>query len=189
MLYEVITISSLGLADARTVYAYVKANHPTPLSLVHAGTALGLAGDRAKAFEAFDLALKTRRDDKRVYGGDYGSTVRDLAAAYYYVTTFFADYKFRGVFLHDLADALKERQWLSTQERNSLVMAGAAKLAHPAGAWAADVTVGNRTGAHTGIGPGRVIFTKGTAAGGFTVKNTGKSNLYLDLVLTRNNFV
>jgi hypothetical protein len=29
-----------------------------------------------------------------------------------------------------------------------------------------------------------VIFTKGTAAGGFTVKNTGKSNLYLDLVLT-----
>lgn len=63
-------------------------------------------------------------------------------------------------------------------------MAGAAKLAHPAGAWAADVTVGNQTGAHTGIGPGRVIFTKGTAAGGFTVKNTGKSNLYLDLVLT-----
>ncbi|HKL82369.1 MAG TPA: alpha-2-macroglobulin family protein, partial [Desulfobacter sp.] len=177
-------VSSLGLADARNVYAYVKANHPTPLSLVHAGTALGLAGDRTRAFEAFDLALKTRRDDERVYGGDYGSNVRDLAAAYYYVTTYFADYAFRGVFLHDLAAALKERQWLSTQERNSLVMAGAAKLTHPAGAWAADVTVGNRTGAHTGKGPGRVIFTKGTAAGGFTVKNTGKSNLYLDLVLT-----
>ncbi len=177
-------VSSLGLADARNVYAYVKANHPTPLSLVHAGTALGLAGDRTRAFEAFDLALKTRRDDERVYGGDYGSNVRDLAAAYYYVTTYFADYAFRGVFLHDLAAALKERQWLSTQERNSLVMAGAAKLAHPAGAWAADVTVGNRTGAHTGKGPGRVIFTKGTAAGGFTVKNTGTSNLYLDLVLT-----
>ncbi len=177
-------VSSLGLADARNVYAYVKANHPTPLSLVHAGTALGLAGDRTQAFGAFDLALKTRRDDERMYGGDYGSNVRDLAAAYYFVTTYFADYAFRGVFLHDLSAELKERQWLSTQERNSLVMAGAAKLAHPAGAWAADVTVGNKTGAHTGKGPGRVIFTKGTAAGGFTVKNTGKSNLYLDLVLT-----
>ena len=177
-------VNSLGLADARNVYAYVKANHPTPLSLVHAGTALGLAGDRTRAFEAFNLALRTRRDDKRVYGGDYGSNVRDLAAAYYYVTTYFADYTFRGVFLHDLAAELKARQWLSTQERNSLVMAGAAKLAHPAGAWAADVTVGKNTGAHTGKGPGRVIFTKGTAAKGFTVKNTGKSNLYLDLVLT-----
>ncbi len=177
-------ISSLGLADARTVYAYVKDNHPTPLGLVHAGTALGLAGDRTQAFEAFDLALKTRRDDKQVYCGDYGSNVRDLSAAYYYITTFFTDYTFRGVFLHDLADAIKDRQWLSTQERNSLVMAGAAKLTHPAGVWAADVTVGNQTGAHTGKGPGRVIFTKGTAAGGFTVKNTGKSNLYLDLVLT-----
>jgi hypothetical protein len=177
-------VNSLGLADARNVYSYVKANHPTPLSLVHAGTALGLAGDRPRAFEAFDLALRTRRDDRRVYGGDYGSNVRDLAAAYYYVTTYFADYRFRGVFLHDLSAELRERQWLSTQERNSLVMAGAAKLAHPAGAWAADVTVGNKTGAHTGKGSGRVIFTKGTAAGGFSVKNTGKSNLYLDLVLT-----
>lgn len=177
-------VNSLGLADARNVYDYVKTNHPTPLGLVHAGTALGLAGDRAKAFEAFDLALKTRRDDERVYAGDYGSNIRDLAAAYYYVTTYFADYRFRGVFLHDLSAELKERQWLSTQERNSLVMAGAGKLAHPAGAWAADVTVGNKTGAHTGIGPGIVIFTKGAAAGGFTVKNTGKSDLYLDFVLT-----
>ncbi|WP_051957851.1 alpha-2-macroglobulin family protein [Desulfobacter vibrioformis] len=177
-------ISSLGLADARNVYAYVKANHPTPLGLVHAGTALGLAGDRTQAFDAFDLAIKTRRNDKQVYCGDYGSNVRDLAAAYYYVTTFFTDYAFRGVFLHDLAHVIKDRHWLSTQERNSLVMAGAAKLAHPAGAWAADVTVGNQAGAHTGKGPGRVIFTKGTAAKGFTVNNTGKSNLYLDLVLT-----
>ncbi len=177
-------VNSLGLADARNVYAYVKANHPTPLGLVHAGTALGLSGDRTRASEAFDLALKTRRDETQGYGGDYGSNVRDLAAAYYYVTTFFADYKFRGVFLHDLAEALKERQWLSTQERNSLVMAGAAKLTHPAGAWSADVTVGNQTGAHTGKGPGRVIFTKGSAAGGFAVKNTGKSNLYIDLVVT-----
>jgi hypothetical protein len=177
-------VNSLGLSDARNVYAYVKANHPTPLGLVHAGTALGIAGDRTKGFEAFDLALRTRRDERRVYCGDYGSNVRDLAAAYYYVTTYFADYQFRGVFLHDLSAELKERQWLSTQERNSLVMAGAAKLAHPAGAWAADVTVGNNTGAHTGKGPGRVIFTKGTAAAGFTVENSGKSDLYLDLVLT-----
>ncbi|MCG8551335.1 MAG: alpha-2-macroglobulin family protein [Desulfobacterales bacterium] len=177
-------VNSLGLGDARNVYAYVEANHPTPLGLVHAGTALGLAGDRTKAFEAFDLALKTRRDDERVYGADYGSNVRDLAAAYYFVTTYFADYRFRGVFLHDLSAGLKEREWLSTQERNSLVMAGAAKLAHPAGTWAADVTAGNKTGTQTGEGPGRAIFTKGTAARGFTVKNTGSANLYLDLVLT-----
>lgn len=177
-------VSTLGLADARNVYAHVKSNNPSPLGLVQAGTAQGLAGDRTRAFEAFDLAIRTRRDDDRVYGGDYGSNVRDLAAAYYYVTTYFPDYKFKAVFLHDLAEALKKQQWLSTQERNSLVMAGAAKLAHPAGPWAADVTVGKETGAHKGIGPGRVIFTNGTAAKGFAVKNTGKSNLYLDVALT-----
>ena len=94
-------VSSLNLADARNVFSYVKKSSPTALSLVQAGTALGLAGDRKQAVEAFDMALKTRRD-KRIYGGDYGSNVRDLAAAYYYVTTFFPDYKFRAVFLHDL---------------------------------------------------------------------------------------
>ena len=46
------------------------------------------------------------------------------------------------------------------------------------------MTVGKETGAHAGKGPGRVIFTKGTAAKGFTLKNTGKEDLYLDLVLT-----
>ncbi len=174
---------SLGLTEARSVASYTEKNDPTPLSLVHAGAALGLAGDQTGAFKLFDRALKIRRDE-HLYPGDYGSNVRDLAAAFYYVTTWFPDYRYRAVFLHDLAAALADRQWLSTQERNSLVMAGAAKLAHPAGAWSADVTVGKETGAHGQKGPGRLIFTGGTSAKGFKIANTGASDLYMDLVLT-----
>lgn len=176
-------IGSLSLGDARSVYAYVDKHGIGPLGLAQAGVALGLAGDRHKAEQAFDKAIKTQRDS-RMYGGDYGSSVRDFAAAYYYVSSYFPEYRYRALFLHELNAALAEREWLSTQERNSLVMAGAAKLSAPAGHWNADVTVGGETGVYAGDKIGQVVFTRGTAAKGFDVKNTGSSDLYIDLVLS-----
>ncbi len=80
--------------------------------------------------------------------------------------------------------ALADRKWLSTQERNALVMAGAAKLEASGKTWSADVTVGGKTGDYNGDRPGQVIFTRGSAAKGFEIKNTGVASLYVDLVLT-----
>jgi len=176
-------VQSLGLGDARSVYTYVDKYGEGPLGLVQAGVALGLAGDRHRAQKAFDRAIKTERNPKG-YIGDYGSKVRDVAVAYYYLATYFPEYKYRTLFLHELTAALADRQWLSTQERNGLVMAGAAKLAVPGKAWSADVTVAGETGHYSQDRPGQVIFTRGSAAKGFGVKNAGTSGLYMDLVLT-----
>jgi len=176
-------IQSLGLGDARSVLPMWNKYGKGPLSLVQAGVALGLAGDHHRAVKAFDRAIKTERDPQ-VYVGDYGSKIRDAAAAYYYLTRYFPEYKYRTLFLHELDAALSQREWLSTQERNALVMAGAAKLDARGKSWNADVTVGGKTGNYKGDRAGQVIFTQGSAAKGFEVKNTGTAGLYVDLVLT-----
>ncbi|MDD9303123.1 MAG: hypothetical protein HUK40_12615 [Desulfobacter sp.] len=117
-------VQSLGLGDARSVFAYVDKYGSNCLGLVQAGVAQSLAGDRHTAVKAFDLAIKTQRDPE-TYLGDYGSNVRDFSAAYYYLSTYFPEYRYRALFLHELDAALADREWLSTQERNALVMAGA----------------------------------------------------------------
>ncbi|WDP90423.1 MAG: alpha-2-macroglobulin family protein [Desulfobacter sp.] len=174
---------SLSLGDARSVFAYARKHAKGPLALVQAGAALGLAGDRHRAGQAFAEAVETGRD-RKFYVGDYGSRVRDMAVAYYCLTTWFPDYKYRHLFLEELDKALAGREWLSTQERNALVMAGAARLASAGKPWQAQVTVSGKAGTYSGDRPGQVIFTRGAAASGFEVKNTGTASLYADLVLT-----
>ncbi len=176
-------VQALGLGDARTVLAYAQKYGGTPLALVQAGAALSLAGDFPGAAKAFDLALKTDRDTRN-YHGDYGSEVRDRAAAYYYIATWSPQYEDKGSFLIELNTAIQDRQWLSTQERNALVMAGAARLNATGTPWQAGVTVSGKSETRSGDQPGQVIFTRGTAAKGFAVENKGSDNLYVDLVLT-----
>ncbi len=175
-------IQSLSLSDARSVFSYADKYAKGPLSLVQAGAALSLAGDRHTAVKAFDLAIKTQRETN-IYVGDYGSDVRDFAASYYYLATYFPEYRNKALFLHELDAVLADREWLSTQERNALVMAGTAKLAAAGSPWQADMIVGGQKDEISGSAPGQAIFTRGVAAKGFEIKNTGKTDLYVNVVL------
>ncbi|MEH0018594.1 MAG: alpha-2-macroglobulin [Desulfobacter sp.] len=176
-------VQSLSLGDARSVFAYVKKQGKDPLSLVLSGVALSMAGDRHTAEKAFDRAIKTRRSQQG-YIGDYGSEVRDFAAAYYYLATYFPEYENKEVFLHELDAVLADREWLSTQERNALVMAGTARLDAPGASWQARVTVGGSADTMSGKQPAQAVFTGGVAAKGFDIRNTGATDLYVDVVLT-----
>ena len=175
-------VQSLSLGDARSVFAYADKYAKGPLSLVQAGVALSLAGDRHRAAKAFDRAIKTRRSNK-VWVGDYGSDIRDFAASYYYLATYFPEYRNKALFLHELSAALEDREWLSTQERNALVMAGTASRAVSGSPWQARLNVGGRKDEMSGTRPGQAVFTRGIAAKGFEIKNTGETDLYVNVVL------
>ena len=176
-------LQSLTLGDARSVAAYVDQYGRGALAFVQAGTALTLAGDSHTASKSFDRAIRTARDEK-VYIGDYGSEVRDFAMAYYFLATYAPAYKNRALFVHELNNELSTREWLSTQERNALVMAGSARGKVPGDPWQAELTVGGRNAPMSGKTPGRALFVRGAAAGGFTVKNTGASDLYAHILLS-----
>ena len=81
-------VQTLSLGDARSVYQYVLKHGKGCLGLVQAGVALSIAGDRVQAINAFDQAIKTSRDPN-LYYGDYGSNLRDYAASYFFLSTYF----------------------------------------------------------------------------------------------------
>lgn len=176
-------VQSLTLGDARSVAAYVDKHGKGALCFVQAGTALGLAGDSHTAAKTYDRAIRTSRDAGS-YFGDYGSNARDFAMAYYLLTTYAQDYQNRVLFLHELDRELSQREWLSTQERNALVMAGAARLRVEGRPWQADLSLGSRNTAMSGKKPGNVLFKGGTAARGFGIKNTGQEDLYARVLLS-----
>lgn len=175
-------IQEITLGDIRALYRSVSADLKSPLGLVHAGLALYLAGDTPLARTVLDRAAALQRDD-RLYMGDYGSPLRDAALSYYLLARFYPEYDNRDRFLADMNQALETRQWMSTQERNALVMAGSIHLNAAGKPWQADIRFGEitQTVRRTQMFP----FTsgRGEAAGGFGLANSGDTDLFATITL------
>ncbi|MBS9424850.1 alpha-2-macroglobulin family protein [Photorhabdus caribbeanensis] len=93
------------------------------LSLVQLGIALKLMGDNTRADEAVRLGIsKNRNDDLDL--GDYGSAIRDNAMIVALLTENNMLIKERDEKLLALSDELTSRNYFSTQESNSLYLAG-----------------------------------------------------------------
>ncbi|QXF32917.1 hypothetical protein CE143_06885 [Photorhabdus luminescens] len=93
------------------------------LSLVQLGIALKLMGDNTRADEAVHLGIsKNRNDDLDL--GDYGSAIRDNAMIVALLTENNMQIKERDEKLLALSDELTSRNYFSTQESNSLYLAG-----------------------------------------------------------------
>ncbi len=176
-------VQSLGLGAARTVYQYVLKHGKGSLAFVQAGVALSAAGDRIMAMEAFDQAIKTVRDP-HLYYGDYGSDIRDFAAAYYYLSTYFPMYEHSALFLFELNARLADTQWLSTQERNALVMAGSIRLHAKGDPWEARVTAGKQKIDLSLDHSKQLVFARGTATGNFEILNTGTTDVFAHVTLS-----
>ncbi len=176
-------VQSLGLGDARSVYQYVRKHGKGSLGFVQAGIALSMAGDRHLAVKAFDQAIKTRRDPNAYYG-DYGSNLRDFASSYYFLSTYFPEYDKAPLFLYELDAELANREWLSTQERNALVMAGSARLNAVTDPWSARVATGQETIDFTRDRSEQLIFAKGKSAGKFEILNTGNADLFVSVIMS-----
>lgn len=181
--FVLVRVQALGLGDARSVYQYVLKHGKGALAFVQAGVALSAAGDRIMAVEAFDQAIKTTRDP-HLYYGDYGSNIRDFAAAYYYLFTYFPMYKHSSLFLFELDAQLADREWLSTQERNALVMAGSIRLHAKGDPWNARVTAGKQKIDLSRDQFKQLVFARGTATGKFEILNTGTADVFVHVTLS-----
>ncbi|MBU1054416.1 MAG: alpha-2-macroglobulin family protein [Proteobacteria bacterium] len=109
----------VGLSDLRRLAEqYEGKTNDDGLSWQYMAASFKLAGDAKNADTCFNLAMKERERPKYSYYGEYGSNVRDLAR----ITELVLAHGFEGSgnLLLDLTNAVKERQWLSTQERISL---------------------------------------------------------------------
>ncbi|OUS38881.1 hypothetical protein A9R01_02745 ['Osedax' symbiont bacterium Rs2_46_30_T18] len=97
--------------------------HETPLALLQLGLALQSAGDNNRAAQAIGEALSGVDDfgSERIY---YSSRVRDLALGSFWLLESDAASSNWQPLLLSLVQALEQRQWLSTQERNALFLLG-----------------------------------------------------------------
>lgn len=105
------------------------------LPLVQLAVALDKMGDKPRAQQALQAGLGIGRGEGWL--ADYGSAVRDqaLILALLQENDLASDQVDQRLF--DLSDQLARNQWLSTQERNALFLAGRGLLGKPEGPWQA----------------------------------------------------
>lgn len=113
------------------------------LPLVQLSIALQKMGDQPRADQALAAGLAvTRKGDQWL--GDYGSPLRDqaLILALLEENDLMTDQREQRLF--ELSDQLAASPWLSTQERNSLFLAGRDLLGKPEVDWSAQLNSGGQ---------------------------------------------
>lgn len=146
------------------------------LPLVHLAIALRLMGDQPRADEALAAGLSRGRDDRQ-WLADYGSALRDQALILALLEEHDLAAGSREQRLFGLADLLAQHQYLSTQERNALFLAGRDLLGKPEGDWRAQLQIGGQHRELSSAAPG--LKLEGTAlAEPLTLRNLGADTLY-----------
>ncbi|MDO9623414.1 MAG: alpha-2-macroglobulin [Pseudomonas sp.] len=128
------------LGALRSLYER-RADAQSGLPLVHLAVALQAMGDQPRANDALaaGLARSRARDN---WLADYGSPLRDQALILALLEEHDLAAGQREERLFALADEVAGQQWLSTQERNALYLAGRNLLGKPEPAWRAGVNSG-----------------------------------------------
>ena len=151
------------------------------LPLVQLAVALQHMGDAPRAQQALQAGLAVQRGDGWL--GDYGSPVRDQAlilallqendlATDQFATRLFA-----------LSDAVAAHQWLSTQDRNALFLAGRDLLKKPEAPWHAEVVEGGQPRSLSAAKPG-LMLSQAALNGPLSIRNTSDVTLYQQLTLS-----
>ena len=110
------------LSILRHLYDHKNADD-TPMALLQLGIALNQAGDKTRADKALAEAVSRieRFGSEHLY---YSSAVRDLALSSFWLLESKLKIENDQRLLLSLIAHLKEREWLSTQERNALFLLG-----------------------------------------------------------------
>jgi alpha-2-macroglobulin len=176
-------LNRASLGTLRTLFDHHAKKSLSGLPLVHLGLALELQGDKKRARQCFDRALTVTRDAHHYYYGDYGSPLRDAAMSYYLLATHSRGKSHADAWLIKLDDALRDRRWMSTQERNALVLAGMQLSKGSGKTWAAKVT--GRHGAETISAEKQVQMTYDHAAlaKGLRIEAAGDRPVYVNFLL------
>ncbi|WP_219062543.1 alpha-2-macroglobulin [Pseudomonas sp. UMAB-08] len=152
------------------------------LPLVQLSIALEKMGDKPRAEQALigGLAATRKAND---WLADYGSPLRDQALIFALLeeNNLAADKREERLF--ELSDQLAATQWLSTQERNSLFLAGRGVLGKPEANWAAQLSSGTQTLELSNHQPG-LKLEGATLASPLSLQNTGSTTLYQQLTIS-----
>ncbi len=120
--YAGYVLAKTGIADLRDLRRlsdkFTGKTDDDGLSWQYLAVAFKLTGDAKNAGICYNQSMKERERVRHRYYGEYGSNVRDLAR----MTELVYEYDFdkTGQLLFDLSAAVKDRRWLSTQERIAL---------------------------------------------------------------------
>lgn len=145
--YVLARVQRAPLGTLRTLFDNHRKAGEGGLPLVQLGIALALQGDKEHGAQAVAEGLGKTYPDNR-YLGDYGSAVRDDALMLALVTRH-ADVLGDQSALIDalilrLADEQRGKQWLSTQERFAIFLAGEAIGAVAPKPWKAEIVSGGK---------------------------------------------
>ncbi len=170
------------LGTLRTLYDQHQSEGGDGLSLVQLGLALKLGGDERRANEAIKAGIAREKGQKeRYYGfyGDYGSQLRNLAAIIQLLDRYHVKSPELPWLISSLAERLRQRQWLSTQERNALFLAGLALSSEKA--WQGTLTTGKRGEPLAVTGTFRRSLSPEALRQGVSFTSRQDSPLYLSL--------
>ncbi|WP_444931246.1 alpha-2-macroglobulin family protein [Microbulbifer sp. SSSA002] len=134
--YVLSRVQKVSLGQLRSLYESGVGLSNSPLPNLHMAIALHTMGDASLAQEAVQKALKIKRN-RHGYYGDYGSELRDTALMIALLLEHNLGKAEAEALLFELADILRNRKYLSTQERNSVFMAGAQLQLNNSERWSA----------------------------------------------------
>ena len=152
------------------------------LPLVQLAVALQKMGDQPRADELLAAGLARGRDSEH-WLADYGSPLRDQALILALLEEHDLAANSREERLFNLADELAGQQWLSTQERNALYLAGRNLLSKPEPQWRAALQSGSFAFELSDALP--AIKLEGSElAAPMSISNPGDAPLYQQLTLS-----
>ncbi|MBU2881999.1 alpha-2-macroglobulin family protein, partial [Psychrosphaera sp. I2R16] len=143
--YVLARVNQVPLGTLRSLATNNSRYARTGLSQTHLAIALIKMGDKRRGEQLMEDALANLPKQRQQYLGDYGSQTRDLALMIHLMLTHkIAESKAISLSF-TLAEQLINRQYLSTQERNALFLAGIALKEFDGESWNADLIIGSAT--------------------------------------------
>ena len=152
------------------------------LPLVQLSVALQLMGDQPRAGQTLVAGLAATRKAND-WLADYGSPLRDQALILALLQEYDLDKGQREERLFELSDQLAASPYLSTQERNSLFLAGRSLLGKPEANWTAQLSSGTQTRELNNAQPGLKLQGP-LLASPLTLSNAGSEPVYQQLTIS-----
>ncbi len=169
------------LSDLRRLYSrYDGKTGDDGLSWMYLSAAFKLSGDAKHAAKAHKKAMAERTRPRHSYYGEYGSSVRDLSR----IVELSLTHGFGGnsALIQELADGMKDRSWLSTQERISLFRTAAMLYERGSDTWNANLITNSGTQALSRKAPFNSLFDLATFHGLDAIE-AGDEDLYANISL------
>jgi uncharacterized protein YfaS (alpha-2-macroglobulin family) len=178
--YVLARVKLVPLADLR-ILAEQSSDAKSPLPLIHLGIALQLMGDSQRGEAVLAQGLKLRRAPD-LYLGDYGSRLSDLGHGIRLLASNGLTQEQVPGLAMELARELKNRSYLSTQERNALFLAGLT-LGLPGGQpWQASLQDAIGTTQLNFTGNWSKLLPAAALTEGLQLSSKAKQNLYLSAI-------